>query len=118
MLVGYDLITSRKPEGPKRQRTTSGSPTPPRELARFASQPESEDDTKPRSGSGGGAKKIRGAAARNHREKELREERERLRMEAANKRKGRAERRRVGGMSRLSRLLLPMTIERYLILCQ
>lgn len=43
------------------------------------------------------AKKIRGAAARNHREKELREEREKARLEAANKRKGRAERRRVDG---------------------
>ncbi|OBT57626.1 hypothetical protein VE04_05033, partial [Pseudogymnoascus sp. 24MN13] len=43
----------------------------------------------------GRAKKIRGAAARNHREKEAREEREKTRLEAANKRKGRAERRRV-----------------------
>lgn len=44
-----------------------------------------------------GAKKIRGAAARNHKEKELRDERERQRQEAAKKRMGRAERRRVDG---------------------
>lgn len=44
-----------------------------------------------------GVKKVRGAAARNHREKEIREERERSRQEAANKRKGRAERRRAEG---------------------
>lgn len=46
----------------------------------------------------GGTKRIRGAAARNHKEKELREEKERQRIEAANKRKGRADRRRVDGM--------------------
>lgn len=50
-----------------------------------------------RNGTHQSGKKIRGAAARNHREKELREERERARLEAANKRKGRAERRRVDG---------------------
>lgn len=42
------------------------------------------------------SKKIRGAAARNH-ERKLREDREKARLEAANKRKGRAERRRVEG---------------------
>ena len=50
-----------------------------------------------RNGAHHSGKKIRGAAARNHREKELREERERARLEAANKRKGRADRRRVDG---------------------
>ncbi|KAI9732946.1 MAG: hypothetical protein M1818_007379 [Claussenomyces sp. TS43310] len=84
--------SEEKPEGPKRQRTASASPSPSREIARFASQHDSDEDTKVRSG---GARKIRGAAARNHREKEMREERERQRTEAANKRKGRAERRRV-----------------------
>lgn len=44
-------------------------------------------------------KKIRGAAARNHKEKELREEKERQRLEAKQKRMGRAERRRVDGKS-------------------
>ena len=44
-----------------------------------------------------GGKKIRGAAAKNHKEKSEREERERLRLEAKRKREGRAERRRVDG---------------------
>ncbi|KAK0105116.1 hypothetical protein ONS95_004522 [Cadophora gregata] len=83
-----------KPEGPKRQRTASASPSPSpnRELQTVESQADSDDGT---NGKPTGAKKIRGAAARNHKEKELREERERSRLEAANKRKGRAERRRV-----------------------
>lgn len=55
-----------------------------------------------------GAKKIRGAAARNHREKEAREEREKTRLEAANKRKGRAERRRIEGMSYLLSHFTPL----------
>ena len=64
-------------------------------MPRFASQNDSDDGTNARNG---GGKRIRGAAARNHREKELREEKERIRAEAANKRKGRADRRRVDGM--------------------
>ena len=43
-------------------------------------------------------KKIRGAAARNHREKELRDQqKERERQEAASKRKSRVDRRRAEG---------------------
>jgi hypothetical protein len=42
-------------------------------------------------------KNIRGAAARNHQAKELREQRERERQEAANRRKSRVERRRADG---------------------
>lgn len=84
----------RKQEGPKRQRTTSASASPPRELHRTESQADSDDGTNGRVST---AKKIRGAAARNHKEKEAREERERSRKEAAQKRMGRAERRRVDG---------------------
>ena len=51
-------------------------------------------------------KKIRGAAARNHKEKAEREERERSRQEAANKRKGRAERRRIDGEPSVIRPIL------------
>lgn len=83
----------RKPDGPKRQRTLSASPSPVREPQQTP-QVDSDDGT---NGRPGPAKKIRGAAARNHREKELREERERTRQEAASKRKGRAERRRIDG---------------------
>lgn len=46
----------------------------------------------------GGAKKIRGTAARNHKEKDLRDEKGKIRAEAASKRKHRADRRRVDGM--------------------
>lgn len=101
LLVQLVLITlSSKHDGPKRQRTDSASPTPeddekPQEAPH--SQAESEDSTIVGNGRFGAAKKIRGAAAKNHREKELREERERSRLEAANKRKGRAERRRIEG---------------------
>lgn len=84
----------RKHDASKRQRTASASPSPSNDLARFASQNDSDDGANMRDG---GAKRIRGAAARNHKEKELREEKERQRAEAANKRKGRADRRRVDG---------------------
>ncbi|KAH6675132.1 hypothetical protein B0J14DRAFT_589041 [Halenospora varia] len=83
--------SEEKPDGPKRQRTLSASPSPVREPQQTP-QVDSDDGT---NGRPGPAKKIRGAAARNHREKELREERERTRQEAASKRKGRAERRRI-----------------------
>jgi hypothetical protein len=90
-------LEDRKLDGVKRQRTASASPSPSGELHRFASQADSDDGT---NGKTSVTKKIRGAAARNHKEKELREERERLRQEAANKRKGRAERRRIDGEPR------------------
>ncbi|CAG8948851.1 hypothetical protein HYFRA_00001974 [Hymenoscyphus fraxineus] len=85
--------SEEKPEGPKRQRTLSPSPSPVQEPQQTP-QAESDDGI---NGRPIGAKKIRGAAARNHREKEMREEREKSRQEAANKRKGRAERRRIEG---------------------
>lgn len=84
--------SEEKPDGPKRQRTASVSPSPTREPQRLTSQADSDEGANGRTA---GAKKIRGAAARNHKEKELREERERSRQEAAKKRMGRAERRRV-----------------------
>lgn len=95
----------RKQEASKRQRTATGSPSPSNEQPRFAPQNDSDDGTNMRNGS---AKRVRGATARNHREKELREEKERIRAEAANKRKGRADRRRVDGM--LKSLLLILNI--------
>ncbi|KAL8792470.1 MAG: hypothetical protein Q9195_004926 [Heterodermia aff. obscurata] len=80
----------------KRQRTTSSSP--PSDSKTLPPEPASDDDndneTKPQDG---GQNKIRGAAARNHRNKELREQEERReqeRAEAAAKRKARSERRR------------------------
>ena len=58
-----------------------------------------DNETKPREG---GTNKIRGAAARNHRNKELREsegKREQERAEAAGRRKARIERRKGDGQS-------------------
>ncbi|EPE36949.1 FYVE/PHD zinc finger [Glarea lozoyensis ATCC 20868] len=85
--------SEEKQEGPKRQRTQSASPSPPQEQ-NDTPQADSDDGT---NGRVPGPKKIRGAAARNHREKEMREEKEKIRQEAASKRKGRAERRRLDG---------------------
>jgi hypothetical protein len=91
---------NRKLDGVKRQRTASASPSPSGEPHRFAPQVDSDDGTNGKLNVG---KKIRGAAARNHKE---REEKERSRQEAANKRKGRAERRRVDGEAREIRLIV------------
>jgi hypothetical protein len=72
----------------KRQRTVS------LELAtRRASNVNHEDDSRPLVSS---SKKIKGAAAKNHHAREARDEKERIRQEAANKRQGRAARRQQG----------------------
>ncbi|KAI9676037.1 MAG: hypothetical protein M1817_000780 [Caeruleum heppii] len=80
----------------KRQRTASGTPsTPAHPKAPSTNQKSASDDEdasnkQPNSA----ARKIRGAAAKNQREKELRErEREKERNDAAGRRKGRAEKR-------------------------
>ncbi|MCJ1481878.1 hypothetical protein MMC06_002038 [Schaereria dolodes] len=81
--------------GIKRQRTTSGSSSSPSNIKKSQEGVESEDDAGLAGNQNDGAKKIRGAAARNHREKELRDrekEREKERADAAGRRKGRAER--------------------------
>lgn len=76
----------------KRQRTISS----PGSLSR--SEAGSSDEEGHDATSSKGTKKTpRGAAARSQKEKEQREQRERERMEAANKRKGRADRRRAEG---------------------
>ncbi|KAL8665131.1 MAG: hypothetical protein Q9202_002531 [Teloschistes flavicans] len=83
----------------KRQRTKSGSYASSNEkpFAQVCNEDEA-DRSKPMVPSAG--KSIRGAAARNHRNKELRdleEKREKDRADAAGRRKGRAERRRGDG---------------------
>ncbi|KAK8075055.1 hypothetical protein PG997_009718 [Apiospora hydei] len=79
----------------KRQRTNSKSPSPPADQAPMESREESEDESSTRNGV---SKKSSRNNVRNQRERterdERREEQERKRVEAANKRKGRAERRR------------------------
>jgi hypothetical protein len=87
--TGADKLCHRANPEIKRQRTGSRSPSGSPVL-------ESEDDstkTAPK-------QKPRGAAARSQRDKETREkERDKERTEAANRRKGRAERRKADGMS-------------------
>ncbi|KAK6859912.1 hypothetical protein PG995_003548 [Apiospora arundinis] len=84
----------------KRQRTNSKSPSPSADQAPIESREESEDESSTRNGV---SKKSSRNNVRNQREKterdERREEQERKRVEAANKRKGRAERRRADGMT-------------------
>lgn len=84
-----DKLCSRTKPEVKRQRTSSRSPSNSPVI-------ESEDDSTKASAP---KQKPRGAAARSQREKEQREkEREQERNEAANRRKGRAERRKADGM--------------------
>ncbi|KAK7914458.1 PHD-finger domain-containing protein [Apiospora marii] len=84
----------------KRQRTNSKSPSPSADQPPMESREESEDESSTRNGV---SKKSSRNNVRNQREKtereERREEQERKRVEAANKRKGRAERRRADGMT-------------------
>lgn len=105
-MIAHALLTpySSKQDGPKRQRTSSASPSPLQDQRQATSQVDSDDGATARST---GSKKIRGAAARNHREKELREERERARQDAKMKREGRAERRRVYGEDMSVRIMPP-----------
>ncbi|KAM0269264.1 hypothetical protein ACHAQH_009789 [Verticillium albo-atrum] len=76
----------------KRQRTSSPSMSPPPE-SNFAIEDNSEDDS---TGRNGISKKLR--AVGNPKERTEREERDRQRIESANKRKGRADRRRADGI--------------------
>lgn len=112
-VISYSSLTPycRKQDGPKRQRTSSASPSPLPEQQQTTSQVDSDDGANARST---GSKKIRGAAARNHREKELREEKERARQDAKMKREGRAERRRVyGECAHTSNLMFTYTMSRF-----
>ncbi|KAI9845068.1 MAG: hypothetical protein M1837_005072 [Sclerophora amabilis] len=88
-----------KPSSSKRQRTTSGSPTISQSnshsTSHLADSDEEEGSNKNNTTAGG--RRIRGAAARNHRDKELRDrerDKEKDKVEAVGRRKGRAERRR------------------------
>lgn len=84
----------------KRQKTNSKSPSPSGDQVPMASGDESDDELGLRNGF---SKKSSRNAARSLRERaerdERREEQERKRAEAASKRKGRAERRRVDGIT-------------------
>lgn len=86
------LASLRNPLSVKRQRTNSMSPSPPTELVEIQSYNESDEEVNTRNG----AKKARNS--KNQRTKTEKEDKERQRQEAADKRKGRAERRRGEGM--------------------
>ena len=93
----------RRKEDTKRQRTGSDSSSLPSDSKTLLPNADSDEDAgQTTKAAAGSHKKIRGAAARNRREKEIRdreEKRERERADAAGRRKGRAERRRGDGMS-------------------
>lgn len=94
--IETDKLCHRTKPEVKRQRTSSRSPSNSPVI-------ESEDDSTKASAP---KQKPRGAAARSQREKEQREkEREQERTEAANRRKGRAERRKADGMANSSTCL-------------
>ncbi|KAF5019697.1 hypothetical protein F66182_8294 [Fusarium sp. NRRL 66182] len=82
------LTTLRNPTSVKRQRTSSRSASPAAEPAEAPSRNESDDEINTRNGT----KKTR--SNKNQRAKIEKEDKERQRQEAADKRKGRAERRR------------------------
>lgn len=97
---GFDIFlrnfVRKQHESTKRQRTQSNSPPASQDAALPASQNDSDDALPTRNSSG---KRIRGAAKRNHLEKEQREEVKRQRLEQQSKRENRAQRRRVDGIS-------------------
>lgn len=108
MTVLKDTTTSRptnysgsNKHGSKRQRTLSSSPSTLSKQSRSPSQPPGEEvPTKPNTNGNAGVKKVRGAAARNHRDKEVRDRQKEIaaqRAEAARKREARSERRRGEG---------------------
>lgn len=80
----------------KRQRTSSRSVSPPIEKPELVEDEPSDDEMETRNGT----KRLK--THRHQREKSEKEDRERQRLEAANKRKGRAERRRAEGNFPLS----------------
>lgn len=93
---------SSNKHGSKRQRTLSSSPSTLSKQSRSPSQPPGEEvSTKTNINGNTGVKKIRGAAAaRNHRDKEVRDRQKEIaaqRAEAARKREARSERRRGEG---------------------
>lgn len=103
----------RTKDGSKRPRTESGSPASSSNLRGVQDDTEIEaEDIQVAASSTG--KNIRGAVARNHRNKELREREEKQqkdRLDAASKRKGRAEKRRGDGKTPRSPISLVLTLE-------
>lgn len=97
------LISTNRHEDTKRQRISSDSSSSHSDSKTLHPNAESDEEAdQSLKITGGNHKTIRGAATRNNRDKEIRdreEKRERERADAAGRRKGRAERRRVDGIS-------------------
>lgn len=96
------LSITRRKEDTKRQRTGSDSSSLPSDSKTLLPNVDSDEGDQSTKAPAVSHKKMRGAAARNHRDKEIRdreEKRERERADAAGRRKGRAERRRGDGTS-------------------
>lgn len=96
------LISTNRHEDTKRQRISSDSCSSHSDSKTLHPNAESDEEAdESLKIAGGGHKTIRGATTRNNRDKEIRdreEKRERERADAAGRRKGRAERRRVDGI--------------------
>lgn len=96
------LISTNRHEDTKRQRISSDSTSSPSDSKTLHPNAESDEEAdQTLKVAGGSHKTIRGAVTRNNRDKEIRdreEKRERERADAAGRRKGRAERRRVDGI--------------------
>jgi hypothetical protein len=93
--------SNRNKHGSKRQRTLSSSPSTLSKPSRSPSQPLGDEvPTKSNTNGNTSGKKICGGAARNHRDKEVRDRQKEIaaqRAEAARKREARSERRRGEG---------------------
>ena len=98
LLADQSGSSSRK-EPIKRQRTSSNSQSPSFDKPKSNRTSSSDEALAAIKQSEHSPKKIRGAAARNHREKEQREQREKERADAAGRRKARSEKRRGDGMA-------------------
>lgn len=96
------LTATRSHTNVKRQRTSSRSASPPAQPVETTSREESDEESSTRSG----AKKARNS--KSQKAKTEKEDKERQRQEAADKRKGRAERRR--GEGKLNFSAWPYTI--------
>ena len=111
--LGIRVLTrNRTKQNTKRQRNTSSSPSSLSKRSRSPSQvPDQDGATRAGTNGAQSAQKVRSVVARNHREKEIRDQqREQAaaqRAEAASKRNARSERRRLDGATQLLHCLAP-----------
>jgi len=112
--LGIRVLTrNRTKQNTKRQRNTSSSPSSLSKRSRSPSQvPDQDGATRAGTNGAQSAQKVRSVVARNHREKEIRDQqREQAaaqRAEAASKRNARSERRRLDGATQYSCTAWPL----------